>query len=144
VVRYLGSYRRPDALWIVMEHCGGGSVSDLISVGLGGLRAAGPRARAAREQARRRGACRGEPAPGPADRAYPLPQVHGGGLSEEAIAYICAEALKVGERGVGRAQRNGPRTPLAAAARRRLARAAAADWAPSSCPCKLLLRPRRP
>lgn len=25
----------------------------------------------------------------------PLPQVHGGGLSEEAIAYICAESLKV-------------------------------------------------
>lgn len=31
VVRYLGSYRVRDALWIVMEHCGGGSVSDLIS-----------------------------------------------------------------------------------------------------------------
>ncbi|KAI8469342.1 MAG: kinase-like domain-containing protein [Monoraphidium minutum] len=51
VVRYLGSFRRPEALWIVMEHCGGGSVSDLIAV-------------------------------------------HGGGLSEEAIAYICAESLK--------------------------------------------------
>lgn len=36
-VRYLGSYRRPDALWIAMEFCGGGSVSDLIAVrGLGG------------------------------------------------------------------------------------------------------------
>jgi serine/threonine-protein kinase 24/25/MST4 len=33
VVRYLGSFRLPDALWIVMEHCGGGSVGDLLQVG---------------------------------------------------------------------------------------------------------------
>ncbi|WIA38974.1 hypothetical protein OEZ86_005126 [Tetradesmus obliquus] len=32
VVRYLGSFRLPDALWIVMEHCGGGSVGDLLQV----------------------------------------------------------------------------------------------------------------
>lgn len=32
VVRYLGSFRQPDALWIVMEHCGGGSVGDLLQV----------------------------------------------------------------------------------------------------------------
>ncbi|EFJ44650.1 MAP kinase [Volvox carteri f. nagariensis] len=31
VVRYLGSYRHPNELWIVMEYCGGGSVSDLLS-----------------------------------------------------------------------------------------------------------------
>ncbi|GFR47257.1 hypothetical protein Agub_g8944, partial [Astrephomene gubernaculifera] len=31
VVRYLGSYRHPSELWIVMEYCGGGSVSDLLS-----------------------------------------------------------------------------------------------------------------
>eukprot|EP00878_Enallax_costatus_P030375 GHUV01033068.1.p1 GENE.GHUV01033068.1~~GHUV01033068.1.p1 ORF type:complete len:305 (+),score=55.64 GHUV01033068.1:367-1281(+) len=30
VVRYLGSFRLPEALWIVMEHCGGGSVGDLL------------------------------------------------------------------------------------------------------------------
>ncbi|KAK9817161.1 hypothetical protein WJX72_010545 [[Myrmecia] bisecta] len=30
VVRYLGSWKRQDALWIVMEYCGGGSVSDLM------------------------------------------------------------------------------------------------------------------
>lgn len=32
VVRYLGSFRQPDSLWIVMEHCGGGSVGDLLQV----------------------------------------------------------------------------------------------------------------
>ncbi|KAG2441081.1 hypothetical protein HXX76_003934 [Chlamydomonas incerta] len=31
VVRYLGSYRLSGELWIVMEYCGGGSVSDLLS-----------------------------------------------------------------------------------------------------------------
>jgi serine/threonine-protein kinase 24/25/MST4 len=30
VVRYLGSLRARDALWIVMEYCGGGSASDLM------------------------------------------------------------------------------------------------------------------
>jgi len=30
IVRYRGSYRQVDALWIVMEYCGGGSVSDLM------------------------------------------------------------------------------------------------------------------
>ncbi|KAL3152262.1 hypothetical protein ABBQ32_001339 [Trebouxia sp. C0010 RCD-2024] len=30
VVRYLGSWRGSEALWIVMEHCGGGSVADLM------------------------------------------------------------------------------------------------------------------
>lgn len=30
IVRYRGSYRQLDALWIVMEYCGGGSVSDLM------------------------------------------------------------------------------------------------------------------
>jgi hypothetical protein len=35
VVRYLGSFRLPDALWIVMEHCGGGSVGDLLQVRAG-------------------------------------------------------------------------------------------------------------
>ncbi|PNW80428.1 hypothetical protein CHLRE_07g317300v5 [Chlamydomonas reinhardtii] len=33
VVRYLGSYRLSGELWIVMEYCGGGSVSDLLSAG---------------------------------------------------------------------------------------------------------------
>ena len=37
VVRYLGSYRQPEALWIVMEHCGGGSVGDLLQVKGSGL-----------------------------------------------------------------------------------------------------------
>ncbi|KAF8064667.1 stk3 [Scenedesmus sp. PABB004] len=32
VVRYRGSFRLPGALWIVMEHCGGGSVGDLLAV----------------------------------------------------------------------------------------------------------------
>ncbi|KAM3707003.1 hypothetical protein ACB098_03G192300 [Castanea mollissima] len=32
VVRYLGSYQGEDCLWIVMEYCGGGSVSDLMYV----------------------------------------------------------------------------------------------------------------
>lgn len=32
VVRYLGSFRQPESLWIVMEHCGGGSVGDLLQV----------------------------------------------------------------------------------------------------------------
>ncbi len=36
-VRYLGNYRVGEALWIVMEHCGGGSVSDLLSATGGGL-----------------------------------------------------------------------------------------------------------
>ncbi|GIM11358.1 hypothetical protein Vretimale_14891, partial [Volvox reticuliferus] len=31
VVRYLGSYRHPNELWIVMEYCGGGSINDLLS-----------------------------------------------------------------------------------------------------------------
>ncbi|KXZ43163.1 hypothetical protein GPECTOR_99g798 [Gonium pectorale] len=56
VVRYLGSYRHPTELWIVMEYCGGGSVSDLLA--------------ASREP-----------------------------LSEELIAYICCEALKVRRKG---------------------------------------------
>jgi len=30
VVRYYGSYRTPDALWISMEYCAGGSVSDVM------------------------------------------------------------------------------------------------------------------
>lgn len=30
IVQYLGSYRSKDALWIVMEYCGGGSVADLM------------------------------------------------------------------------------------------------------------------
>lgn len=30
VVRYLGSWKAPDALWIAMEYCAGGSVSDLM------------------------------------------------------------------------------------------------------------------
>ncbi|DBA81690.1 hypothetical protein WJX77_002971 [Trebouxia sp. C0004] len=30
VVRYLGSWRGSEALWIVMEYCGGGSVADLM------------------------------------------------------------------------------------------------------------------
>jgi len=33
VVRYLGSLRTRDALWIVMEYCGGGSAADLIHAG---------------------------------------------------------------------------------------------------------------
>lgn len=37
VVRYLGSHRVQNALWILMEHCGGGSVSDVISANGGGL-----------------------------------------------------------------------------------------------------------
>ncbi|KAK9791184.1 hypothetical protein WJX73_010684 [Symbiochloris irregularis] len=32
IVRYLGSWQARNALWIVMEYCGGGSVSDLITV----------------------------------------------------------------------------------------------------------------
>ncbi|XP_011011770.1 PREDICTED: serine/threonine-protein kinase pakH [Populus euphratica] len=32
VVRYLGSYQGEEYLWIVMEYCGGGSVSDLMNV----------------------------------------------------------------------------------------------------------------
>ncbi|KAG2253707.1 hypothetical protein Bca52824_083843 [Brassica carinata] len=32
VVRYLGSYQGEDYLWIVMEYCGGGSVTDLMNV----------------------------------------------------------------------------------------------------------------
>ena len=32
-----GSWRASDALWIVMEYCGGGSVSDLIHVADGHL-----------------------------------------------------------------------------------------------------------
>lgn len=31
VVNYKTSIRTPDSLWIVMEHCGGGSVSDVIA-----------------------------------------------------------------------------------------------------------------
>lgn len=30
IVRYYGSWRAPDALWIAMEYCAGGSVSDVI------------------------------------------------------------------------------------------------------------------
>eukprot|EP00884_Botryococcus_braunii_P009576 jgi/Botrbrau1/1861/Bobra.146_1s0049.2 len=30
VVRYLGSWRRQEGLWIAMEYCGGGSVADLM------------------------------------------------------------------------------------------------------------------
>ena len=38
VVRYLGSFPRRGGLWIAMEHCGGGSVGDLIAAcGGGGL-----------------------------------------------------------------------------------------------------------
>jgi hypothetical protein len=37
VVRYVGAYRAPGALWIAMEHCGGGSVSDLVAAHGGGL-----------------------------------------------------------------------------------------------------------
>lgn len=32
VVRYLGSYQGEEYLWIVMEYCGGGSVTDLMNV----------------------------------------------------------------------------------------------------------------
>eukprot|EP00899_Mesostigma_viride_P029174 jgi/Mesvir1/9441/Mv09838-RA.1 len=32
IVHYLGSYKAKDALWIVMEYCGGGSVNDLLHV----------------------------------------------------------------------------------------------------------------
>nr|VDD63910.1 unnamed protein product [Brassica oleracea] len=32
VVRYLGSFQGDDYLWIVMEYCGGGSVTDLMNV----------------------------------------------------------------------------------------------------------------
>eukprot|EP00898_Chlorokybus_atmophyticus_P007116 jgi/Chlat1/7405/Chrsp6S00594 len=32
IVRYLGSYRGPDYLWIVMEYCGGGSIADIMHV----------------------------------------------------------------------------------------------------------------
>jgi serine/threonine protein kinase len=31
IVNYIASLRTKDALWIVMEHCGGGSVTDLIA-----------------------------------------------------------------------------------------------------------------
>ena len=30
IVRYFGSWRAPEALWIAMEYCGGGSVSDIM------------------------------------------------------------------------------------------------------------------
>eukprot|EP01024_Parvocaulis_polyphysoides_P053220 TRINITY_DN52949_c0_g1_i2.p2 TRINITY_DN52949_c0_g1~~TRINITY_DN52949_c0_g1_i2.p2 ORF type:complete len:177 (-),score=11.24 TRINITY_DN52949_c0_g1_i2:744-1274(-) len=35
VVRYLDSYSTDRHLWIIMEYCGGGSVSDLLSAALG-------------------------------------------------------------------------------------------------------------
>jgi serine/threonine protein kinase len=31
IVNYKGSIQTKDALWIIMEHCGGGSVTDLIA-----------------------------------------------------------------------------------------------------------------
>jgi serine/threonine protein kinase len=67
IVRCQGAYRVEGSLWIVMDHCAGGSVSDVI-------------------------------------------QAVGGGLTEEAIALICSEALKVGAwftRGNGKCIRRG-------------------------------------
>lgn len=37
IVKYYGSFKSPDSLWIVMEYCAGGSVSDIMHVKGSGL-----------------------------------------------------------------------------------------------------------
>lgn len=37
IVKYYGSWRTRDALWICMEYCAGGSVSDIMHTSGGGL-----------------------------------------------------------------------------------------------------------